>query len=129
VAMLSFSTKGSAIHPHVDKVIQALNLIKQREPNLCVDGELQLDAAIVPEVASKKVKGDSPVAGKANILIFPDLDAANIGSKLVQRLANAAAYGPLLQGFARPVSDLSRGATLDDIIGATAMVVVRAQAD
>lgn len=128
VAMLSFSTKGSAIHPKVDKVIQALTLIKQREPDLCVDGELQLDAAIVPEVASRKVKGESSVAGKANILIFPDLDAANIGSKLVQRLANAAAYGPLLQGFARPVSDLSRGATLDDIVGATAMVVVRAQA-
>jgi phosphate acetyltransferase len=93
-----------------------------------VDGELQADAAIVPEVARKKLKEASPVAGQANILIFPDLDAGNIAYKLVQRLANAAAYGPLLQGFARPVSDLSRGATLEDILGATIMVVVRAQA-
>lgn len=128
VAMLSFSTKGSALHPHVEKVVQAIQLIKQREPKLCVDGELQADAAINLEVAKKKLKESSPVAGRANILIFPNLDAGNIAYKLVQRLAKAAAYGPVLQGFAKPVSDLSRGATLEDIIGATTMTVVRAQA-
>lgn len=128
VAMLSFSTKGSATHPCVDKVIQAVNLVKERTPEICVDGELQADAALVPEVARKKVKEASDVAGKANILIFPDLNSANISSKLVQRLGKANAYGPLLQGFAKPVSDLSRGATLEDIVGAAIMVVVKAQA-
>jgi phosphate acetyltransferase len=127
VAMLSFSTKGSAMHPLVDKVIDAVKIIRERELTLLVDGELQADAAIVPEVASKKIKETSSVAGKANILIFPDLGAGNISYKLVQRLAKATAYGPVLQGFAKPVSDLSRGATLEDIIGATTMVVVRAQ--
>ena len=128
VAMLSFSTKGSNSHPHVEKVVEAVRIVREREPDLCIDGEMQADAAIVPEVAKRKIKGDSPVAGKANILIFPDLDAGNIGYKLVQRLAKAAAYGPFLQGFAKPVSDLSRGATVDDIIGATTLVVVEVQA-
>jgi phosphate acetyltransferase len=128
LALLSFSTKGSAMHPRVDKIVEAGKIIRKREPGLLVDGELQADAAIVPEVARKKIKDPSPVAGRANILIFPDLDAGNISYKLVQRLGNATAYGPVLQGFAKPVSDLSRGATLEDVIGATTMVVVRAQA-
>jgi phosphate acetyltransferase len=128
VAMLSFSTKGSATHPHVDKIVEAVHIVREREPGLCIDGELQADAAIVPEVAKRKIKEASSVAGRANILIFPDLDAGNIGYKLVQRLAKAAAYGPFLQGFTKPVSDLSRGATIDDIVGATTIVVVEAQA-
>jgi phosphate acetyltransferase len=127
VALLSFSTKGSATHERVDTVLKALEMVHERRPDLLIDGELQLDSAIVPEVAVRKVKGESPVAGKANILIFPDLDAGNIGVKLVQQFAKAVAYGPLLQGFARPVSDLSRGAPVEEIIGATTMVAVRAQ--
>jgi phosphate acetyltransferase len=127
VALLSFSTKGSASHECVDKVLQALEMVHERRPDLLIDGELQLDAAIVPEVAARKIQGDSPVAGKANILIFPNLDAGNIGVKLVQRFAKAIAYGPSLQGFARPVSDLSRGAPVEEIAGATTLVVVRAQ--
>lgn len=127
VALLSFSTKGSTSHESVEKVLKALEIVRGRRPDLLIDGELQLDSAIVPEVAAKKIKGESPVAGRANVLIFPDLNAGNIGIKLLQRFANAVAYGPMLQGFARPVSDLSRGAPVEEIVGAATMLVVRAQ--
>jgi phosphate acetyltransferase len=127
VALLSFSTKGSATHERIDTVLKSLEMVRERRPDLLIDGELQLDSAIVPEVAARKVKEGSPVAGKANILIFPDLNAGNIGVKLVQQFAKAVAYGPLLQGFAKPVSDLSRSAPVEEIVGATTMVVVRAQ--
>lgn len=122
VAMLSFSTKGSASHPEVDKVIKAVESIAVNRPDIKVDGELQADAALIMDVAKRKIKKESSVAGRANILVFPNLDAGNIAYKLVQRLTNAAAYGPILQGFGKPVSDLSRGATVDDIIGSTIMV-------
>jgi phosphate acetyltransferase len=123
VALLSFSTHGSAQHAAVDKVRAALLLIRAQAPDLAVDGELQADAALSPEIAQRKIKAGSAVAGAANVLIFPTLDAGNIGYKLVQQLAGASAYGPLLQGFAKPVCDLSRGASVDEIITSTVLTL------
>ena len=126
VAMLSYSTYGSAKSELVDKVVEATELLKQKAPLLQADGELQLDAAIVKEIGEKKAPG-SKVAGHANTLIFPDLNAGNIGYKLVQRLAKAEAYGPLCQGIAKPVNDLSRGCSSEDIVGVVAITAVQAQ--
>ncbi|UCF42942.1 MAG: phosphate acetyltransferase [Planctomycetota bacterium] len=125
VAMLSFSTKGSASAPSVDKVKQAIEIVRARKPELAIDGEFQADTAIVPSVAAKKVTEKSSVAGDANVIVFPNLDSGNIAYKLVQYMANAQAIGPFLQGFAKPIGDLSRGASVDDIVSTTVLTLAQ----
>ena len=125
VAMLSFSTKGSARHKEIQKILEAIEIVKKQEPEMIIDGEFQADAALIPEIAKRKAPG-SVIAGDANVLIFPDLNSANIAYKLTERLAGAKAVGPILQGLSQPVSDLSRGCEVDDIIDATAITVLLA---
>lgn len=129
VAMLSFSTCGSSEHERIDTVRAAIENVKARRPDILIDGEFQLDAAIIPAVAARKVPYESPVAGKANIVIFPDLGAGNIGVKIAQIFAKSSAYGPVLQGFAKPIGDFSRSAPVDEMLGNMAMVALRARED